>query len=841
MFFKNHKLRLVLWLILAILAAFIALLFTPKPQPISISDYEITSKAIFNQTSYYPLQQNLDPKFYRPTGTWVGRLILPQPEQVSALANQNSDWVWLEVYHTPEDAQNLVGQVVRLSWKQDQSILDYVKLVTQDIQFTEATEKSQQEGNVVPSRLNGRLQVSPLQSLAGARPNDDVLVSLEEASFTTDDQGKPLIKISQFPVLVPSRYYTLVDIVETVTDNNNTTPTTCPGKSTCPSELFRVRHYNPDSAQFDGLEEIIRIPQQPPLKSGRFASTPRQLVKSPVGKAGWYLYGAKGKNGIFTVQAIKPRSLFQLQPNEVVLGETAALTYLNQRNWQDTPKRKGTTQSVLVDAMATSEEKALSDWQIGEKALLIHLFGGIGGKKAESTIAGTVTGHFAYGLAQVVRDPFTRELQFEIDYQQVYAQNSQGILSGSHTWQNYMGGLQRGWLGTRPVSDVIVKFAPLDDYNFDGIVISPLQELQLQLQVMMARYRTGDGTGNSSVTPASSCVQDSNQALYIAIEEIKEKVQENPEIASWLEAHPDHRQTARFQQLVALGKDLEARLTPQGVVRADWKQNAETLAAVKRREQLPLVRDGSIASVLLSWRSMLPRGGYDTISRTFLLHGAKLWFLRTNQVGGWDLDIEPVAPTVLFGDVPIVSVVLRRILLGLVSLPNLRDWWILLVILLAYGAIALPIGFASGFLQWSPHIYPFKNLFSGMITTFFCPALIEELVFRVAWLPHPSEEVKLVTWILWAALGLGLFMVYHPLNALTFYRQGNPTFFNPIFLSLTDLLGLACTIVYFLSGSLWTVTLLHWLIVVVWLFGLGGNQKLIEEPESSPIGVVNLR
>ena len=33
---------------------------------------------------------------------------------------------------------------------------------------------------MVPERLDGRLAVGPLQSLAGARPNDDVTVTVEE-------------------------------------------------------------------------------------------------------------------------------------------------------------------------------------------------------------------------------------------------------------------------------------------------------------------------------------------------------------------------------------------------------------------------------------------------------------------------------------------------------------------------------------------------------------------------------------------------------------------------------------------------------------------------------------
>jgi len=82
----------------------------------------------------------------------------------------------------------------------------------------------------------------------------------------------------------------------------------------------------------------------------------------------------------------------------------------------------------------------------------------------------------------------------------------------------YSGNLQRGWQGTRPFSDVVVNIPALNHtYRFGDFTLSPLEELQRELRVMMARYRTGDGTGASIVTPAQSCVQDSNQALFTAL------------------------------------------------------------------------------------------------------------------------------------------------------------------------------------------------------------------------------------------------------------------------------------------------------------------------------------
>ena len=126
--------------------------------------------------------------------------------------------------------------------------------------------------------------------------------------------------------------------------------------------------------------------------------------------------------------------------------------------------------------------------------------------------------------------------------------------------------------------------------------------------------------------------------------------------------------------------------------------------------------------------------------------------------------------------------------------------------------------------MWHPQTG--QRLFLKMAVVFFSPALLEELVFRVAWLPHPSEGVLPTTWLVWAASGLVLFVINHPLNALTLAPRGNPTFFNPIFLSLAGLLGLACTLAYALTGSLWVIVVLHWLVVMVWLFALGGEQKL---------------
>lgn len=630
-----------------------------------------------------PYEQFLDP--------WLGRLILPTETEIQERIPEAStedviteDWVQIQIDHAPDPQSNWTGEVVRLTWAADPEIQAYVRNVSQDVQFIEAVRESQQEGLIHPDRLNGRSKVGPLESLSGSRPQDDVRVQINPIHTLTDQADGLDLQITKEPIQTTGQLVTLVQILEPLAAAEVTSqdpqdlqdpqnlqgsqdlqledpsacksdPSTCDqdladcGEDlpSCVQEFYQAQFYNPATGEFDGPTIVIRIPQMPPGQRGVVPSTPNQIEQSAAGNDGWYLYGVKDRNDHFIVQAIEPRSLTRLQPDQVILGQTQGLEYIREQNWHDTENRKGTIQSVLVDpAAAQTPQQAISEWQEGDRALVVHLFGGIGGQKQEPKTLGIVTGHFAYGVADVVRDPFTQELRFKLTYEQVYAHNPKGIIAGSIRWPAYMGDLQRGWLGTRPVSDGIVKLAAItDNYTFGEIMISPLQELQHQLQIMAARYRIGDGTGIAAATPATSCVQDANQALYATIKKIQQQVQTTPSIQQWLQDHPEDPQTQRFQELAALGADLEAQLVPLGIVRKDWQQNLQTLAGIG--PDRGFVQDSNLMSALLSWRTLLPRRAHDEILEILLDHGAKIWFLRTNQVGGWDPTIMPLAPTVL--------------------------------------------------------------------------------------------------------------------------------------------------------------------------------------------------
>jgi predicted Abi (CAAX) family protease len=111
-------------------------------------------------------------------------------------------------------------------------------------------------------------------------------------------------------------------------------------------------------------------------------------------------------------------------------------------------------------------------------------------------------------------------------------------------------------------------------------------------------------------------------------------------LQNWLISNPDQAQ--RYQQLLDVKTKLYRKLQPLGSPRSDWETNEFKLGTTMEDEPLRNLWVG-----LGSWRTLLPRKASDTIVQVFLKHGASVWVLRTNQVGGHDPDIEPIAPMTL--------------------------------------------------------------------------------------------------------------------------------------------------------------------------------------------------
>ncbi|MBK4731159.1 abortive infection protein [Oxynema sp. CENA135] len=563
---------------------------------------------------------------YQPIAPWTGRLILPTPDR-----RQPDGAIAVEVHNSPPEWAFLRDRVVTLKWSDTPEVRDYLQRVTVDVRFGSQLKLARKLGAIVPKRLDGWDRVGPLESLAGGRPENDVVVKLCDPQVEKDAEAIALT-IDREPIQIAGRLKALVTLIQPLEAGE--------------SDRFLVRHYDRETGGFDGPFEAIAIPQVSRNRQGVYPSTNRDLERSPFNAGGWYVYGNREADGIFVVEAIEPRALTRVQCDRAIVAAKAAIAHLRKHNWSDTPAKKGTGSAVLLDTTSDRAQGAIARWRKGDRAIVIHLFGGIGGQNAEPAPLGLVTGHFAYGFATAIEDSLTGELRFAIEYRQIYAHNREGIISGAIDWSEYMGNLRRGWLGLRPVSDILVKFETVTEaFEFDAIELSPIAYLDRELTAMCARYRTGDGTGVSLVDPASSCVQDSNQALYVTIKRLEEAIATSAPIQNWLARHLDHPQRVQLSQLDDLAKVLERNLVPFGIVQPDWRRNVERVAA-SRGSKGPIA---VLLKTIATWRTLLPRRAHDEIAAILLKRGAALWILRTNQIGGFDPEILPEAPTALLG------------------------------------------------------------------------------------------------------------------------------------------------------------------------------------------------
>lgn len=149
--------------------------------------------------------------------------------------------------------------------------------------------------------------------------------------------------------------------------------------------------------------------------------------------------------------------------------------------------------------------------------------------------------------------------------------------------------------------------------------------------------------------------------------------------------------------------------------------------------------------------------------------------------------------------------------------PAAGRWKAALGIALPAAAIIALSGFLGGWLRFDPVTDLPSSLVAAAIL-FVVPALVEELVFRgvlLSWFATVSQR-----WGNW--LSIGLFVLWHPVQALTFGPPWSAIFLQPSFLFATFILGIVLTHIRIVSQSLWPVIVIHWLLVAVWKLLFGG-------------------
>ena len=574
----------------------------------------------------------LDAALFKPVAAWTGRLVLPCDAGASSCAlspraTRRADGaVRFEVRNTPNPA--FAGKTV---WVKPG--VEWAAEVTADVAFSRAANDSVAKGNIHPTRLDGWARVSPLESLAGARPVDDVEVALEGVAVDGDE-----LVATREPTQIAGDKLAYVQIGAPVVGG-------APGERA-------VRHFEARTKSFDASGKSDRFIFDAPVRN--VAGVPLSPIESiertedPVGRAGYYAYGRIMHDGRFHVLALQPEVTRKIPSVNVVHGASGTKNYVVHSAWEDTEHQKGKVKATLLVPDGVSGDDATRAWsddalREGTELLVMHVFGAIG--PAESA---NRTGHFAFGTAKVVKSAFTGEPELDVRYRQIYAHNPNGIVAGTHAWASYQGSFARGWMYARPISDVVLALPFLTrSYDLGGTQqFRPIDGLVRELDAMAARYRIGldehgHGTGAAVVTPANSCVQDSSQALFFALAKLQDDVESNAQTKAFVAANPGDAEVADYQRLRALSRTVEGYLSPLGITRGDWKSNYGHVAGVSG---CPGGLFGAIVCGLASYRTIFPRSAGDAFATALLDAGAGGVSIRASQIGGAMPGITPLAP-----------------------------------------------------------------------------------------------------------------------------------------------------------------------------------------------------
>lgn len=149
--------------------------------------------------------------------------------------------------------------------------------------------------------------------------------------------------------------------------------------------------------------------------------------------------------------------------------------------------------------------------------------------------------------------------------------------------------------------------------------------------------------------------------------------------------------------------------------------------------------------------------------------------------------------------------------------PEARHWRTSLSVGLPALALVAGLGLLGGWLSWAP-VTDGKAMAIAVVLLFFLPAFVEEFFFRgvlLSWLA--------ARWNRWAAwISTLLFVLWHPLQALTIGPPWAELFLAPTFWIATLIWGVVLSHIRIVTKSLWPVILTHWIAVVIWKSLLGG-------------------
>ena len=187
------------------------------------------------------------------------------------------------------------------------------------------------------------------------------------------------------------------------------------------------------------------------------------------------------------------------------------------------------------------------------------------------------------------------------------------------------------------------------------------------------------------------------------------------------------------------------------------------------------------------------------------------------------------------------SLVGRRIVAASTTPPSVQGMIGIAQGLLGFGICAAVIttqttGTPSEFVVWEEPRPPISHALGTLARVLMVPSLVEEVIWRVAFVPHPAVVdggvMSSFPRVPQALAVNALFTLSHLVGAHLLQQTGRrpgaiDVFTKPSFLLLAFGLGGACTFAYVTSGgALYAPVVVHAIPVTLWLAYFGGEKRL---------------
>jgi predicted Abi (CAAX) family protease len=158
----------------------------------------------------------------------------------------------------------------------------------------------------------------------------------------------------------------------------------------------------------------------------------------------------------------------------------------------------------------------------------------------------------------------------------------------------------------------------------------------------------------------------------------------------------------------------------------------------------------------------------------------------------------------------------RRLWMAL-RLPDRGGWRRALPIAVGGVAIIAAVAIATGLARFDPMPFGWTWLLHAAFLVV-VPSLGEEILFRGLIVPPRDRSMPTL-----AGIGaVAVFVLWHPLQAVTIGPPWCATFLDPAFLAIVAILGTTLVWMYRRSGSIWPGVIVHWLVVAGWKLIFGG-------------------